>query len=161
MLFNCDNPTDYPDWDNSDEEEQENKEKQEKEEEHEKQEEEGKDKEEEKLYDNNDKQEDGEQEEEDEEDNWKEKVLKWLKESAKGKQEEDDSDWEGTIKFSIDDYVILQNCCKRDSISTCSTCMAITILSIPCIDNSNCDINEEEEKEGDVEQNKDEVEMNA
>ena len=123
----------------------------------EKEEEEGKDKEEEKLYEDNDKQEDGEQEEEDEEDNWKEKVLKWLKESAKGKQEEDDSDWEGTIKFSIDDYVILQNCCKRDSISTCSTCMAITILSIPCIDNSNCDINEEGEKEGDVDQKKDEV----
>ena len=35
--------------------------------------------------------------------------------------------------------------------------MVITILSILCIDNSNWDINEEEEKEGDVEQKKDEV----
>ena len=44
MLFNCDNPTDYSDWDNNDEEEQENKEKQEKKEEQEKEEEEEKNK---------------------------------------------------------------------------------------------------------------------
>ena len=35
--------------------------------------------------------------------------------------------------------------------------MVITILSFLCIDNSNWDINEEDEKEGGVDQKKDEV----